>query len=126
MLALGIFFYLNHKVAFFFFNLTWCHGSQCRRGHITTQTGVFGNRGMDFLIVTIPGAASGSMRIAAIDVKGFSVFAADGHNKELFCSNANNPHIGNINLAAPSHHCFRDLPFPCSLVGSPLMVARWL
>lgn len=34
-----------------------------------------------FLVVKIPGAASGILRIGLKDVKDLRVFAADGHNK---------------------------------------------
>lgn len=51
------------------------------------------NRGVNFLVVTIPGAASGILRIGLVDIKDLRMLTVGGHDKELFCSSTNSLRI---------------------------------
>lgn len=57
-----------------------------------------------FLVVKITGAASGILRIGLIDVQDVRMLAADGHNKELLCSNANSICTGKHQLSSTQLH----------------------
>lgn len=66
---------------------------------------------MGFGVVTIPGAASGILKIGLIDIKDLRMFAAYGHNK-FFCPNASGVHNEKHQLCSSSTQSHQGLPFP--------------